>query len=150
MPRFYSPSNNAFYSEALHGARQIAAEQSEKDKKAGKRPAMIDNPACTMPADAVPVTEQRFETLLAAQGEGKEIVEVRGKPVARDFTPDAEELLASRRRQRDRLLAASDWTQLPDSPLASGWRDAWATYRYALRNLDMTGTDWPAAPGGED
>lgn len=149
MPRFYSPSNNAFYSEALHGARQIPAEQSAKDKKAGKRPAMIDNPACMIPADAVPVTEQRFETLLAAQGEGKEIVEVRGKPVARDFTPDAEELLAARRRQRDRLLAASDWTQLADANPMPG-KLVWAEYRQALRDLDMTGTDWPAQPGSED
>lgn len=149
MNRYYSPSKNAFFSEALHGARQIPAEQSAKDKKAGKRPVMIDNPACTLPEDAVPVTEERYRTLLAAQGEGKEIVEVRGKPVARDFEPNADELLITRRRQRDRLLAASDWTQLPDSPLTSEVRSAWASYRQALRDLDMSGTDWPAQPVSE-
>lgn len=149
MNRYYSPSNNAFFSEALHGARQIPAEQSAKDKKAGKRPVMIDNPACTIPADAVLVTEQRHETLLAAQAEGKEIVEVRGKPVARDFEPNAEELLAARRRHRDRLLAGSDWTQLPDSPLDADTRFAWASYRQQLRDLDMAGTDWPAQPGSD-
>lgn len=149
MTRYYSPSKNAFYSEALHGARQIPAEQSAKDRKAGKRPVMIDNPACTLPEDAVPVTEERYRTLLAAQGEGKEIVEVRGKPVARDFEPNADELLITRRRQRDRLLAASDWTQLPDSPLFTEDRMAWANYRKALRDLDMTGTDWPAQPVSE-
>lgn len=149
MNRYYSPSKNAFYSEALHGARQIPAEQTAKEKKAGKRPAMIDNPACTIPADAVLVTDQRHETLLAAQAEGKVIVEVRGKPVARDFEPAPDELRAARRRQRDRLLAGSDWTQLPDSPMTAEERAAWASYRQALRDLDPAGTDWPVAPGSD-
>ncbi len=35
--------------------------------------------------------------------------------------------------QRNTLLAASDWTQLPDVPLAT--KDAWATYRQALRDI---------------
>lgn len=150
MTRYYSPSKNAFYSEALHGARQIPAEQSAKDRKAGKRPVMIDNPACTLPEDAVPVTEERYRTLLSAQGEGKEIVEVRGKPVARDFEPNADELLITRRRQRDRLLAASDWTQLPDALSGQGeLKMDWLEYRQQLRDLDMTGTNWPVAPGSE-
>lgn len=42
------------------------------------------------------------------------------------------------RAQRARLLLASDWTQLPDVPLAT--RDAWAVYRQALRDV-------PAQPG---
>ena len=52
------------------------------------------------------------------------------------------------RLQRDQLLAASDWTQLPDVPLAT--KEAWATYRQALRDLpehpnwpDLNEADWP-------
>ena len=36
---------------------------------------------------------------------------------------------------RDQLLAASDWTQLPDSPFDAATKLAWATYRQALRDL---------------
>jgi hypothetical protein len=52
------------------------------------------------------------------------------------------------RQQRNELLAACDWTQLPDSPAD---HEAWATYRQALRDVtaqagfpwDVT---WPEAP----
>ena len=43
---------------------------------------------------------------------------------------------------RDRLLAASDWTQLPDAPCNSS---AWATYRQALRDFPSTWTPGPTA-----
>ena len=36
------------------------------------------------------------------------------------------------RAKRDQLLKDSDWTQLPDSPAD---KEAWATYRQALRDL---------------
>lgn len=55
------------------------------------------------------------------------------------------------RVQRDFLLAACDHTQLPDSPLSSEIRDAWAVYRQALRDLPGTASaaeiTWPVAPG---
>jgi len=41
------------------------------------------------------------------------------------------------RKQRDALLAQSDWTQLPDAPIDTA---AWASYRQALRDV-------PAQPG---
>jgi|DEB0MinimDraft_6_1074348.scaffolds.fasta_scaffold33437_3 hypothetical protein len=46
-------------------------------------------------------------------------------------SPDAE---ANMRAQRDRFLADSDWTQMPDSPLTVEQRQAWADYRQALRD----------------
>jgi len=50
--------------------------------------------------------------------------------------------------QRNQLLSASDWTQLPDVPLAT--KDAWATYRQALRDItnqpDPFTIQWPAQP----
>ena len=39
------------------------------------------------------------------------------------------------REKRDRRLAASDWTQMPDSPLSATKKAEWATYRQALRVL---------------
>jgi len=46
------------------------------------------------------------------------------------------------REQRNALLAASDWTQANDSPLAAEKKVEWATYRTALRNLP-TSEGWP-------
>lgn len=54
--------------------------------------------------------------------------------------PDGYE--ASMRRQRDGLLAASDWTQLPDAPCDA---QAWADYRQALRDFPATWTPGPVA-----
>jgi hypothetical protein len=47
--------------------------------------------------------------------------------------PTDEELAEAARAQRDALLAASDWTQLPDVPEAT--REVWAIYRQALRDV---------------
>jgi hypothetical protein len=46
------------------------------------------------------------------------------------------------RHHRDRLLAESDWTQLPDATVD---REAWATYRQALRDFPATWTAGPEA-----
>ena len=48
----------------------------------------------------------------------------------------AEWWLERMRLHRDRLLAASDWTQTTDDP--TGNRDAWAAYRQALRDFPAT------------
>jgi len=39
------------------------------------------------------------------------------------------------RAKRDRLLQASDWTQMPDCQLSNTKKAEWATYRQALRDL---------------
>ena len=46
------------------------------------------------------------------------------------------------REVRNGLLADSDWTQLPDAPCD---REAWATYRQALRDFPATWTEGPEA-----
>jgi hypothetical protein len=46
------------------------------------------------------------------------------------------------RHHRDRLLAESDWTQLPDATVD---REAWATYRQTLRDFPATWTAGPEA-----
>lgn len=53
------------------------------------------------------------------------------------------------RRERDSLLAASDWTQISGAPIDA---KAWETYRQALRDLPETVDDptipfdWPTPP----
>jgi hypothetical protein len=45
--------------------------------------------------------------------------------------PDADELRSRMRSERNRLLAESDWTQLPDATVDKA---AWAAYRQELRD----------------
>jgi hypothetical protein len=52
----------------------------------------------------------------------------------------AEWLIERMRLHRDRLLAESDWTQLPDAPVD---RPAWAKYRQTLRDLPSKWTPGP-------
>lgn len=53
------------------------------------------------------------------------------------------------RGQRDVLLQASDWSQLPDVP--QGLKDQWAAYRQALRDIPSQSgfpfnVTWPTSP----
>jgi len=52
------------------------------------------------------------------------------------------------RRERDRLLTASDWTQVADAPVVSL---EWQPYRQALRDVPQQAgfpdsVDWPTPP----
>ena len=51
------------------------------------------------------------------------------------YQKPAEDIKIQIRRFRDALLAKSDWTQNNDSPLSETKKQAWATYRQALRDL---------------
>ena len=58
---------------------------------------------------------------------------------------------ASVRSDRDRKLAASDWTVLADSPLTTAKKTTWKTYRTALRNISAAEgfphtMEWPTEP----
>jgi hypothetical protein len=55
------------------------------------------------------------------------------------------------RGQRAIKLQQCDWTQIPDADLTQGEKDAWATYRQALRDLPETyqaplEVVWPTPP----
>ena len=45
------------------------------------------------------------------------------------------------RQLRNQLLIASDWTQVPDSPLTDAKKAEWATYRQQLRDMMSSYTD---------
>lgn len=61
-------------------------------------------------------------------------------------TPETEWPLV--RQKRNQLLLASDWTQLPDAPVAT--KAQWAEYRQALRDIteqpDPFSVVWPSPP----
>ena len=61
-------------------------------------------------------------------------------------TPETEWPLVQ--AERNRLLQYTDWTQLPDVPVAT--KEAWATYRQTLRDIteqpDPFNIVWPTPP----
>lgn len=53
--------------------------------------------------------------------------------------------------ERNKRLADSDWTQLPDVPLTDEQKTAWQTYRQELRDITSTpgwpdAIEWPVPP----
>jgi len=54
------------------------------------------------------------------------------------------------RAQRDGKLLSCDWTQLADVPLTEPKKEAWQTYRQALRDIttqsDPFNISWPTPP----
>ena len=52
------------------------------------------------------------------------------------------------RELRTVMLLATDWTQLPNSPLTDEKKTEWATYRQKLRDVPASYPDvtWPTAP----
>jgi hypothetical protein len=55
------------------------------------------------------------------------------------------------RNKRTKLLAWCDWTQMPDNPLSTELRDAWAIYRQQLRDITSQPVEpelviWPDDP----
>ena len=55
------------------------------------------------------------------------------------------------RKERNKLIAESDWTQLSDSPLSDSVKATWVTYRQALRDLPTAEgfphtMTWPTKP----
>ena len=69
--------------------------------------------------------------------------------IAEYVPPTDEQIALSVKIQRNKLLALSDWTQLPDVPQAT--KDLWAPYRQALRDIpNQEGfpheIEWPKSP----
>jgi hypothetical protein len=54
------------------------------------------------------------------------------------------------RKQRNKLLLESDWTQLSDSPLSPEKKTEWSVYRQELRDItsqpDPNNIVWPTKP----
>lgn len=113
------------------------------------------DPAQPRPADAIPISRERLGELMDEQAEGRIIASnARGQPITiAPPPPSAAEAAARLRAERDRRLAASDYSQFPDYPISAAEREAWAAYRQALRDLPTTITNpadiaWPVPPKG--
>lgn len=69
-----------------------------------------------------------------------------------DMAADTASQAAQVRADRNRRLAASDWTQVADAPVDKA---AWAIYRQSLRDISDQGTfpssvTWPQEPGAQE
>lgn len=72
--------------------------------------------------------------------------------VTRAWVPDIDLTTRDVLRKRQIMLGQSDYTQLPDTPVAD--KELWAVYRQALRDItEQPGyplqINWPTAPGQE-
>ena len=94
---------------------------------------------------------------------GLEWLDSTSKPTSKQISDKRTELenaepMRVLRMQRNAKLAESDWTNLPDSPLASDKKSEWASYRQSLRTLpstaeprldgsgNLTNVTWPTQP----
>lgn len=95
----------------------------------------------TCPDDSGTDVTGVLEVLSQATWEALRIDEMRSRPNSPETS----------RKLRDKLLAESDWTQLPDS---TADKAAWAVYRQSLRDLPsqnsfLDGPVWPFTPGSQ-
>lgn len=95
----------------------------------------------SIPADAIEITIEQWQGLLADQSAGKQIIERDGAVIAVDpaeLLTDAEKAAhaaASVRTERDALLRATDYFVMPDYPLTGAAKEALLVYRQALRDI---------------
>lgn len=103
------------------------------------------------PKDA-PLQAQAGEDWIEAASDPNRQMIVNGaivdKPQAEIEAYEIDQAWIALRIQRNALLKACDWTQVPDAPVDQA---AWATYRQALRDLPANTTDprspvWPTPP----
>lgn len=95
----------------------------------------VDNPDCLLPADVVEISPEQHAALMSELGGGKVLGhDEEGRPVAKEPVIDIEAQIAALRRERDRALQRTDWTQQPDA-LTAAKRKLWKDHRQALRDL---------------
>lgn len=119
---FYSRATNGFYDYEIHGD--------------------------VIPSDCVEITTDQHRALMEAHSEGQIITsDANGYPIAINMSNSLtwEQIIA----QRNVLLAQSDWTDLPNTPIKN--REAWLDYRQALRDLTESYRSpqevvWPSKP----
>jgi hypothetical protein len=120
---FYSPKTSGFYNKNIH---------------------------TSMPEDAFPVSDAKYDELMEGQSAGKKIVYKARKLQLEDYevaTVTWEKI----RDRRDTLLTKCDWTQIPDAPMDEETRTDWREYRQKLRDITESFPSpeqvvWPMAP----
>ncbi len=101
----------------------------------------------------VPVEDNLVNQPLKVEKNGDEYI------LSVDAQAKLEQAWQDLRSRRNQLLRDSDWTQMPDSPLAQEARLIWSEYRQKLRDLpkevtvtslqDFDSLSWPIKPGVE-
>ena len=94
------------------------------------------------------LTQKLVQSEPVIEGEWVYTVEVQSKS-AEEIAADVASKSAQVRAQRDALLSACDWTQLPDVTIPK--KAEWATYRQALRDVPAQAgfpwnIQWPIQP----
>lgn len=98
------------------------------------------------------LTQKMVQVPAYEDGEFVSVVRIENL-TAEEIQAAKDSAMANIRGQRDRLLAACDWTQIPDS---TADKQAWATYRQALRDFPASIEDarlpveWPKDPNWVD
>lgn len=94
------------------------------------------------------ISQQQFESMQLDVSNKKKFIVEDGKLV--QFVAPIVENAETKRRIRNTLLNASDWTQLADSPLSESKRNEWKAYRQALRDIstnpNFPNVDFPTKP----
>jgi len=91
------------------------------------------------------ISSERYQQILA-----EDIARMNTNALRTDMlVPSAEDDMTWLRSERDRRIAETDWTQLPDVPEAT--KTAWQAYRQSLRDVpgnytNMTDVVWPVKP----
>ena len=100
-----------------------------------------------LPEDAIQISETMYTDLREQLGDGdsKVILDGDDLKVVKLNRPITEEEIRSK---RNKLLAISDWTQLPDSKVD---KKKWSTYRQKLRDITKQkdfphNVIWPREP----
>jgi hypothetical protein len=123
-------------------AEERAAMQSDLDVIALARSALletppmvwVDNPNCRLPDDAMEIAPERHTQLMRDQADGRRIVPgADGMPVSVARESGPADLVAAVKKERNRLLKESDWTQMADNELSKDSRAAWKAWRRAVR-----------------
>jgi hypothetical protein len=105
-----------------------------------------------VPVTPTPPPAQTFQTNLertAIQQSSKWVEKwVETPATAEQITERTTACANDARQKRNQLLAACDWTQLPDAPVE---KEGWAAYRSDLRNVTRQAgfpweISWPEAP----
>jgi len=102
--------------------------------------------------EAIPVERPPFTTYTTEWKKGDDLIS-REVIVTTEVDEEAKATHEAKsiRAERDRRLAASDWTQLADCPLSAGGKSAWTAYRQTLRDLPQQDgfpgrVTWPDVP----
>lgn len=91
------------------------------------------------------ISSERYQQILA-----EDIARMNANALRTDMqVPSTEDDMTWLRSERDRRIAETDWTQLPDIPEAT--KTAWQAYRQALRDVpgnytNMIDVVWPTKP----